>query len=71
LHHYSIAAFNFSESTNGTTSSDLECRMIVRGITFLAVPHRFHAGQTGTSSVEPALMFIAMAPPRLEPTTSG
>ena len=60
-----------SESANGTTSSDLECRITVPGFTVVAVPHRFHAGQSNTSVVEPESMFIATAPPRLEPTTTS
>ena len=63
---------NSTESANGTTSSALECRLIVPGLTVFAVPHRFHVGHIRPSGVEPASMFIATAPPRLEPTmTSG
>ena len=60
-----------AESANGTTSSASECRMTVPGLTVVAVPHRFHAGQSRTNGVEPVLMFIATAPPRLEPTTTS
>ena len=41
------------------------------GFTVIAVPHRFQAGQSRTSGVEPALMFIATAPPLDEPTTTS
>ena len=39
--------------------------MTVSGFTVVAVPHRFHAGQSSTSGVLPDLMFMATAPPRL------
>ena len=45
--------------------------MTVPGLTVVAVPHRFQAGQSSTSGVEPELMFMATAPPRLEPTTTS
>jgi hypothetical protein len=61
---------NSSESANGTTSSALECKITVFGLTVLVLPHRFQAGQSNTNGVEPKLMFIATAPPRLEPTTT-
>ena len=42
------------------------------GLTVLAVPQRFQAGQSRTSGVEPESRFMATAPPREEPTiTSG
>ena len=40
------------------------------GFTVLADPHWFHAGQSRTSRASPLLMFIATAPPRLDPTTT-
>jgi hypothetical protein len=42
----------------------------VPGLTILTVPHFFHAGQSSTSFAEPLLMFMATAPPRLDPTTT-
>ena len=62
---------NSSESENGTVSSALECRMIVLGFTVVAVPHFFQAGQRRTRGVFPLSMFMATAPPRLEPTTTS
>ncbi len=37
----------------------------------LAVPNRFQAGHISTSGVEPESIFIATAPPRLDPTTTS
>jgi hypothetical protein len=42
-------AISSSESEYGTTSSARLCRMTVFGITALAVPDLFHAGQSSTS----------------------
>src|SRR6516225_7402606 len=60
-----------SLSANGTTSSALACRMTVPGFTDLAVTCFLQAGQSRTSLAFPPLMFMATAPPRLEPTTAG
>ena len=40
------------------------------GFTVLAVPYFFQAGQSSTSFASPLLMFMATAPPRLDPTTT-
>ena len=53
------------------TSSAPECRMIVPGFTVVAVPNRFHAGQSRTSGIKSISRFMATAPPRLEPTTTS
>jgi hypothetical protein len=46
--------------------------MVEFGLSFVAVPQFFHAGQSRTSGVFPLSMFKATAPPRDEPTiTSG
>ena len=43
----------------------------VPGFTVLAVPYFLQAGHIRTSLASPLLMFIATAPPRLEPTTTS
>ena len=40
------------------------------GFTVFAVPYFFHAGQSRTSFASPLSMFMATAPPRLDPTTT-
>jgi len=52
------------------TSSALLCRITVLAFTVLTVPYFFHAGQSKTSFASPLLMFMATAPPRLDPTTT-
>lgn len=61
---------NSSESTKGTTSSARLCRITVSAFTVLTVPYFFHAGQSSTSLASPLSMFMATAPPRLDPTTT-
>jgi hypothetical protein len=61
---------NSSESANGITSSARECRITVLALTVLAAAQLFHAGQSRTSLAEPLLIFMATAPPRLDPTTA-
>jgi hypothetical protein len=43
----------------------------VPGLTAVAVPYFFHAGQSSTSFAPPLSMFMARAPPRDEPTTTA
>ena len=62
---------NSSESANGTVSSARECRMIVPGYTVVTDPQAFHAGHKRTRGGSPESMFIATAPPWLEPTTTS
>src|SRR5262249_8120954 len=62
---------NSSLSANGTTSSARLCRMTVPGLTVLAVPCLFHAGQSRTSFASPLLMVMATAAPLDEPTTTS
>ena len=59
-----------SLSAKGTTSSARLCRITVPGFTVLAVPYFFQAGQSSTSFASPLSMFMATAPPRLDPTTT-
>ena len=49
-------------------SSARLCRITVPGFTVLDVPYFFDAGQRRTTFALPLLMFMAAAPPRLDPT---